>query len=81
MDITICIGSSCHLRGSRDIIGKLQELVENNNLQDKIELKGSFCMGQCQDGVCVGIDGEIFSLTPDTAEDFFLTEVMGRLAE
>lgn len=79
MDITICIGSSCHLRGSREIIATLQKLVNDNKLQNKIELKGSFCMGNCQDGVCVELDGKIFSLTPETAEEFFLTEVMGRL--
>lgn len=79
MDITICIGSSCHLRGSRAIISTLEKLVNDNNLSDEIELKGSFCMGHCQDGVCVSIEDEIFSLTPETAEDFFCNEVLGRL--
>lgn len=77
MEITICIGSSCHLRGSREIIGKLEKLVKKNSLQDKVELKGSFCMGQCQKGVCVTVDGTLYSLTPETTEEFFNSCVLG----
>ena len=53
MDITICIGSSCHLKGSHDIVKILERLVALNHLQDDITLKGSFCMGECtSNGVC-----------------------------
>lgn len=79
MEITICIGSSCHLRGSREIIGKLEKLVSENSLQDKVELKGSFCMGQCQKGVCVTVDGELHSLSPDDTEKFFNSHVLGAI--
>ncbi len=77
MEITICIGSSCHLRGSREIIGKLEKLVKENSLNDKVELKGSFCMGQCQKGVCVTVDGVLHSLTPEKTEEFFNSYVLG----
>lgn len=77
MEITICIGSSCHLRGSREIIGKLEKLVKENSLNDKVELKGSFCMGQCQKGVCVTVDGVLYSLTPEKTEEFFNSYVLG----
>ena len=59
MEITVCIGSSCHLKGSRDVVAILQRLIDLNGLKDQIELKGAFCMGECaQNGVCVCIDGE-----------------------
>ena len=57
MKITVCIGSSCHLKGSRQIVEKLQKLVSEHALKDEIELAGTFCMGQCQKGVCVDLDG------------------------
>ena len=79
MKITICIGSSCHLKGSRQIVGELQRLVAQNNLGDKVELAGQFCMGNCQNGVCVTLDGETFSLTPETTGAFFEKEVLSRL--
>ena len=79
MKITICIGSSCHLKGSRQVVEQLQYLVSKNNLQDKIELAGTFCMGKCQTGVNVQIDDEDFSVSPDTVDDFFAKEVLKRV--
>lgn len=75
-DIIICIGSSCHLRGSRDIVTILEKLVANNNLKDKLNLRGSFCMGECQNGVCVQFQGKKYALTPSTAEKFFNETVL-----
>ena len=79
MKITICIGSSCHLKGSRQIVETLQALVAEHKLNDQIELSGQFCMGNCQNGVCVTVDGEAFSLTPETTRSFFEKDVMSRL--
>lgn len=78
MVITICIGSSCHLKGSREIVKKLEELVADNNLDKEVELTGSFCMGHCMDGVCVKADDRFFSLTPANTEAFFDKEILGR---
>ena len=79
MKITICIGSSCHLKGSRQIVEQLQRLGAQHQLGDKVELAGQFCMGNCQQGVCVTVDGEAFSLTPDTAVSFFENTVLPRV--
>ena len=79
MTITICIGSSCHLKGSRTIIQKLEELITERQLNDKIELNGSFCMGDCSNGVCVKINDEVFSVSPETVNTFFENEVLRRL--
>ena len=79
MKMNICIGSSCHLKGSRLIVAELQKLVKEHGLNDRIELAGQFCMGNCQKGVCVTVDGEAFSLTPDTTREFFEKDVLPRL--
>lgn len=55
MKITVCIGSSCHIKGSRSVVEQLQYLISENGLGDKIELGGTFCMGNCQKGVCVNV--------------------------
>ena len=79
MKITICIGSSCHLKGSRLIVEALQKLVREHNVGDRVELAGQFCMGNCQHGVCVTMDGETFSRTPANVQAFFNDEVLPRL--
>ena len=63
MKITICIGSSCHIKGSRQVVEQLQYLIHENKLSDKVELGGTFCMGKCQQGVCVTIDDNLGSKT------------------
>ena len=80
MDITVCICSSCHLKGSHDLVKIFERLIALNRLQEKIELKGSFCMGECtSNGVCVSMNGERFKVTPADAETFFNEEVLKRL--
>lgn len=79
MKVTVCIGSSCHLKGSRRVVEQLQYQIENNNLKDVVELGGTFCMGKCQQGVCVTVDGQFFSVTPETVSDFFRVEILGKL--
>ena len=79
MNITVCIGSSCHLKGSRKIVESLQNLIRTNNLDDKVELAGTFCLGQCQKGVCVNVDETLFSVSPDTVEQFFEENVLAKV--
>ena len=79
MKVTICLGSSCHLKGARRVVERLQYLVNSNNLKDKVDLEGSFCLGMCQEGVNVTIDGTVFSVMPDSVDSFFETEILPRL--
>ena len=79
MKITVCIGSSCHIKGSRQVVEALNRLIDEYQVKDKIELGGTFCMGECQKSVCVKIQDEVFSVSPESAEDFFKTQVLTRL--
>ena len=79
MKVTVCIGSSCHIKGSRPVVEKLQELIDQENLNGKIELSGTFCMGKCQQGVCVTVDGAFFSVSPETVSSFFEKEMKARV--
>lgn len=79
MKITVCIGSSCHIKGSRSVVEQLQYLINEHGLKDAVELAGTFCMGRCQQGVCVTVDDAFFSVSPDTVKDFFAENVLNKL--
>ena len=79
LKITVCIGSSCHIKGSRQVVEKLQALIAENSVGDKVELGGTFCMGKCQQGVCVTVNDEFFSVTPETVDEFFAAEVLAKV--
>ena len=79
MKITVCIGSSCHIKGSRQVVEQLQYLIKKNDLGDKVELGGTFCMGKCQKGVCVTVDDDFYSVTPETVNEFFEKNVASKI--
>lgn len=79
MKITVCIGSSCHLKGSQTIVEQLQRLMRERDLADRVTLGGAFCMGHCMAGVCVRIDGDLYSLKPEGVAAFFENEIIRRL--
>ena len=79
LKITVCIGSSCHIKGSRQVVEQLQFLIAENNLGDKVELSGTFCMGKCQQGVCVTVNDTFHSVTPDSVTEFFNNEVLAKV--
>ncbi|MGH4119442.1 (2Fe-2S) ferredoxin domain-containing protein [Clostridium sp.] len=70
--VTVCIGSSCHLKGSYDVIHGLQKLIKENNLDSIITLKSAFCLGKCANGVSVKInDSSVISVSRENINDFF----------
>ena len=79
LKITVCIGSSCHIKGSRQVVEQLQYLIAENKLGDKVELGGTFCMGKCQQGVCVTVNDAFYSVTPETVEEFFKKEILTKV--
>ena len=81
MKIVICLGSACHMQGSMEVIERLQEQIQAEGLVEEAELSGCMCTGQCRRGVCVRVDGELFSVTPGNVEDFIQRHIDGRLAK
>lgn len=80
LEVYICVGSSCHLKGSYEIVKLFQELVKFYKLQEKVELKASFCLGQCTNGVAVKV-GEDFlgGVNVTNAKAIFEEKIVRRL--
>lgn len=77
--VEICIGSSCHVKGATSVLNVIRSKVKTYGLEDKVELAGRFCIGKCTEGVCVTVDGQLYSVSPDSADEFFDKEIKGRL--
>lgn len=71
VDLSICVGSACHLKGSYEVIEKFKRCVEDNNLNDSVVIKAAFCLGHCTEAVSVKFKDKIYSVVPETAEKFF----------
>lgn len=79
--ISICVGSACYLKGSENVIKNFQRLILNYELEDFIELKGAFCLGNCAHDVSVKIndDEKIYSVNENNMEKFFKDEILRRV--
>ena len=81
MIIQICVGSSCHLKGSEEIIALLQNAVAEHHLECDVTLAGSFCTGQCNRvGVTLQVDDDVYpGITRENFNEFFNDKVLKRL--
>jgi len=59
--VTVCVGSSCHIKGAREMITRFNDFLTKKGLEDKVELKGSFCMERCGEGINWKFGDEILS--------------------
>ena len=80
--VTVCVGSSCHVKGAREMIERFSGFLAAANLEGKVELKGSFCMEHCGEGINWQINDEIFSSSSvEDGAEMFQQKVLGLLKE
>ena len=81
MTIQVCVGSSCHIKGSPEIVELFQKAIDENNLENKITLVGSFCIGKCS---CVGVtvkfdDNIVTDVTKENFKEIFNENVLTKI--
>ena len=76
--VQICVGSSCHLKGSQDIVELLQKAIEEHKIQDDVVLTGSFCIGRCNRvGVTVQVNDDVHTgITVENFSEFFRNNIL-----
>lgn len=80
MNVYVCVGSSCHLRGSYKIIELMKENIEKNGLEDKVNLSAAFCLGKCTTGVTIKVDEEIVcGVSPENFSEIFKEHILDKL--
>jgi NADH:ubiquinone oxidoreductase subunit E len=82
LKVTICVGSSCSVRGSEEVAAALEQLIEREKLSDKVELVGAFCMEMCSTGVSIKVGQRQYrEVHPEDAEVFFYKEIWPLVSE
>ena len=81
MIIQACVGSSCYLKGSQEIVEMLQDAMTEHQIENEITLIGALCIGKCnREGVTVQVDDEVHTgVTPEGFDEFFRTKVLAAL--
>ncbi|MBC3516234.1 (2Fe-2S) ferredoxin domain-containing protein [Neobittarella massiliensis] len=82
VEVTVCVGSSCHMKGSYQVIQTFQQIIKERGLENKVALKASFCMGRCLTGISMAVDGEpIEHVGFANAADVFYEHVLPKIEE
>jgi NADH:ubiquinone oxidoreductase subunit E len=77
--VTVCVGSSCHIKGAREVIDRFNELTKTYGLQDRLELRGAFCMERCGEGLNWQIDEEpLTSASVEEAVETFIRRLVSK---
>ena len=76
--VQVCVGSSCHLKGSAEIVELLERAVEEHGIQDDVVLTGSFCIGKCNRvGVTIQVNDDVHvGITVENFSDFFRNNIL-----
>ena len=78
MNIQVCIGSSCHVKGSYDVMNEINSLIAENHLEDTVKVQVAFCLGVCRDGVTIKIGEKIVTgVSINNVRQVFCTHVLG----
>ena len=81
MIVQICVGSSCHLKGSEKLVELFQSAIAAHHLENDVTLAGSFCTGRCnRNGVTITVDDDVYpGVTKEGFRDFFQEKVLAKL--
>ena len=80
MNVYVCVGSSCHLRGSYKIIELMKENIEKNGLEEKVNLSAAFCLGKCTTGVTIKVDEEVVcGVSPENFDGIFKEHILDKV--
>jgi NADH:ubiquinone oxidoreductase subunit E len=81
--VQICVGSSCHLKGSETIVQLLEAAIAEHHIEDEVVLTGSFCIGKCNRvGVTVQVNDDIHvGITPENFREFFKENILKVIEE
>ena len=76
MEIKVCVGSACYVKGSHSVIESLQQLIKKYHVESTVVLKAAFCLGNCTQAVSVALDDVVYSVQADAVEVFFKEKVL-----
>lgn len=80
MNVYVCVGSSCHLRGSYKIIELMKENIEKNGLEEKVNLSAAFCLGKCTTGVTIKVDEDVVcGVSPENFSEIFKEHILDKV--
>jgi NADH:ubiquinone oxidoreductase subunit E len=83
VNVEICIGSACYVKGSNQVVEIMKDIIAENHWEDKVSMKGSFCMKACQRHIGLGIrinGRQLENVTLQNCRERLTSEIQAELA-
>jgi NADH-quinone oxidoreductase subunit G len=78
LDISVCFGTSCFLKGSQTLLRDILEYINVKELDDRINVKASFCFEKCDKGPTIKVGSRVIEgCTTEKAIEAIKREGMG----
>jgi NADH-quinone oxidoreductase subunit G len=59
LGISVCVGTSCFVRGSQALLERLIRRIQTDAIQDRVDVEATFCFESCDRGPSVRIGNEV----------------------
>ena len=64
--VGVCLGTNCYLKGSQHVLNAVLRHADEKGLENRLDVRASFCFERCEHGPNVSIDGEgVCACTPE----------------
>ena len=81
-EISVCIGTSCHLRGGEKVAAQIVDLIDELDLRGQVTVKGAFCLEHCSEGVTVKVgDRFVDGVQVSNVRERILPEIIAQTTE
>jgi NADH-quinone oxidoreductase subunit G len=82
LPVSVCVGTGCYLRGSQQLLEDLMTYVKDRQMQDRIEVRATFCFERCEEGPTVRVgDTVLHGCTIETVCEALTQQVTAAAAE
>jgi len=72
VDVGVCIGTNCYVKGSWKLLEGLAAEIRRRGLTDRFRVKARFCTGQCESGPNVAVGNKIIPVENVEAAGAFI---------
>src|SRR5215469_2769343 len=75
--VGVCLGTNCYLKGSQHVLNAVLRHADEKGLENRLDVRASFCFERCEHGPNASIDGAVCTCTPESIIEILNERIEG----
>jgi len=75
--VGVCLGTNCYLKGSQHVLNAVLRHTDEKGLENRLDVRASFCFERCEHGPNASIDGAVYTCTPESIIEILNERIEG----